>query len=67
MCVGDNVATDVKGATEAGLDIVMILGGVHWEDLKDAKDDEEMKLRVRELCKKFDSQEPTYLMPLLKY
>jgi HAD superfamily hydrolase (TIGR01450 family) len=67
VCVGDNVATDIKGATEAGLDVVMILGGVHWENLKDSKDDEEMKLRVRELCRKFDSQEPTYLMPLLRY
>lgn len=67
ICVGDNIATDVKGATEAGLDVVMILGGVHWEDLKDAKDDEELKSRVREMCKKFGSPEPTYLMPLLRY
>ncbi|KAG2230849.1 HAD-like domain-containing protein [Thamnidium elegans] len=67
VCVGDNVATDIKGATEAGLDVVMILGGVHWEELKDAKDDEELKSRVRKLCKEFGSQEPTYLMKLLKY
>lgn len=67
VCVGDNVATDVKGATEAGLDVVMILGGVHWEDLKDAKDDEELKSRVKELCSRFGSQEPTFLMPLLRY
>ncbi|CAO3630364.1 unnamed protein product [Mucor hiemalis] len=67
VCIGDNVATDVKGATEAGLDVVMILGGVHWEDLKDAKNDDEMKSRVKELCVEFNSPEPTYLMPLLKY
>lgn len=68
VCVGDNIATDVKGATEAGLDIVMILGGVHWEDLKDAKDDhEELKNRIRNLCKTHGSKEPTYLMPVLRY
>lgn len=66
VCVGDNVATDIKGATEAGLDVVMILGGVHWEELKDAKDDDELKSRVRKLCKEFGSQEPTYLMKLLR-
>lgn len=67
VCVGDNVATDVKGATEAGLDVVMILGGVHWEDLKDTKDDDELKTRVKGLCDRYGSQEPTYLMPLLRY
>ncbi|KAG1223323.1 hypothetical protein G6F35_004733 [Rhizopus arrhizus] len=67
ICVGDNVATDVRGATEAGLDTVMVLGGVHWEELKDAKDDEELKARVRELCKQYQSKEPHYLMPLLRY
>lgn len=67
VCVGDNMATDIKGATEAGIDVVMILGGVHWEELKDAKDDDELKSRVRKLCKEFGSQEPTYLMKLLRY
>ncbi|KAI9487746.1 MAG: HAD-like domain-containing protein [Benjaminiella poitrasii] len=67
VCVGDNVATDVKGATEAGLDVIMILGGVHWEELKDAKNDDELKERVRELCRLHGSKEPTYLMPLLRY
>jgi HAD superfamily hydrolase (TIGR01450 family) len=68
VCVGDNVATDIRGATEAGLDVVMILGGVHWEELKDAIDDKaELESRVRKLCQLHGSQEPTYLMPLLKY
>ncbi|CAO3698805.1 unnamed protein product [Rhizopus stolonifer] len=67
ICVGDNVATDVRGATEAGLDVVMILGGVHWEELKDAKDDQELMDRVKELCRQNKTKEPTYLMPLLKY
>ncbi|KAI9364827.1 HAD-like domain-containing protein [Pilaira anomala] len=67
VCVGDNMATDIKGATEAGIDVVMILGGVHWEELKGAKDDDELKSQVRKLCKEFGSQEPTYLMKLLRY
>jgi HAD superfamily hydrolase (TIGR01450 family) len=68
VCVGDNVATDIRGATKSGLDVVMILGGVHWEELKDVIDDErELQLRVRKLCQLHGSQEPTYLMPLLRY
>ncbi|KAI7900380.1 HAD-like domain-containing protein [Cokeromyces recurvatus] len=67
ICVGDNVATDIKGATEAGLDVVMILGGVHWEELKEAKSEDELKECVRKLCSLHGSKEPTYLMPLLGY
>ncbi|KAI8987477.1 HAD-like domain-containing protein [Mycotypha africana] len=67
VCVGDNIATDVKGATELGLDVVLILGGVHWEELKGYKDEEDLKTRVKQLCKKHNSKEPTYLMPLLRY
>lgn len=68
VCVGDNMATDIKGATEAGLDVVMVLGGVHWEGLKiDQDDQEELKARVRKLCKEHGSKEPTYVMPYLRY
>ncbi|KAI8078103.1 HAD-like domain-containing protein [Gilbertella persicaria] len=67
ICVGDNVATDVKGATEAGLDVVMVMGGVHWEELKQAKDDQQRMIIVEELCRVNDCKTPTYLMPLLKY
>ncbi|CEP18697.1 hypothetical protein [Parasitella parasitica] len=67
ICVGDNVATDVKGATEAGLDVVMILRGVHWEDLNGTKNDQELMTRVRHLCKIHGSSEPTYLMPSLRF
>lgn len=68
LCVGDNVATDIRGATDSGLDVVMILGGVHWEELKDTIDcEEELRSRVKKLCQLHGSQEPTYLMPLLRY
>ncbi|KAI8367442.1 HAD-like domain-containing protein [Choanephora cucurbitarum] len=67
LCVGDNVATDVKGAAEAGLDVVMVLGGVHWEEVKEAKDDAELIKAVKQLCEANHSKTPTYLMPLLKY
>ncbi|KAI8354067.1 HAD-like domain-containing protein [Blakeslea trispora] len=66
LCVGDNVATDVKGATDSGLDVVMVTGGVHWEELKKAKDDAELIEIVKHLCQINHSKTPTYLMPLLK-
>lgn len=67
ICVGDNITTDIKGATEAGLDVVMILGGVHNEELKSATNDEELKAKVKELCVEHGSKEPTYLMRFFKY
>ncbi|KAF7726659.1 hypothetical protein EC973_008532 [Apophysomyces ossiformis] len=66
LCIGDNLATDVMGARRTGLDVVMILGGVHWKELETAKDEEWVD-KVRQLCKQYGSDEPTYLMPLLRY
>ncbi|KAI8394314.1 HAD-like domain-containing protein [Radiomyces spectabilis] len=66
LCIGDNVATDVLGATSAGLDVAMVIGGVHSEELNQ-QEEEELKQQVRALCQKFNSKEPTYLIPLLKY
>jgi HAD superfamily hydrolase (TIGR01450 family) len=67
LCVGDNLSTDISGASEAGLDNVLILGGVHWEELKDAKDNDELKVKIQQLCQEFNSPEPTYVMSLLCY
>ncbi|KAI9020697.1 HAD-like domain-containing protein [Phycomyces nitens] len=43
LCIGDNVATDVLGAREAGLDVVMILGGIHAQEMLEIKGDEVIK------------------------
>ncbi|CAO3618581.1 unnamed protein product [Cunninghamella blakesleeana] len=68
LCVGDNVSTDVLGATEANLDVVFILGGVHASSLLPLLDDEQQLIdQVKELCQLENIQEPTYLMPYLKY
>ncbi|KAI8978017.1 HAD-like domain-containing protein [Pilobolus umbonatus] len=67
LCVGDNIATDIKGATDAGLDVVLILGGVHYEEFKAIQDEDTLKMKVKELCDECNSKEPTYIMPLLKY
>ncbi|KAL0082556.1 HAD-like domain-containing protein [Phycomyces blakesleeanus] len=66
LCIGDNVATDVLGAKEAELDVVMILGGIHAQEISEIKGDALIN-KVKELCKENGSQEPTYIMPLLKY
>ncbi|CAO3610011.1 unnamed protein product [Cunninghamella echinulata] len=68
LCVGDNINTDVLGATEANLDVVLILGGVHASSLLSLIDDEQQLIdQVRQLCQLENIQEPTYLMPYLKY
>lgn len=67
LCVGDNVATDVLGATEAGLDVVLILGGVHAKQLPDFQDHQAVFTQVRQLCQEAGTQEPTYVMPYLRW
>ncbi|CAO3592231.1 unnamed protein product [Absidia cylindrospora] len=74
LCVGDNVATDVLGANDAGLDVVLILGGVHattFTSLTDLDWDEDQKQhilsQVRDLCREAGTGEPTYVMPYLRY
>lgn len=64
LCVGDNLATDVAGARQAGLDVAMVLGGIHSSELGSSTATED---KVDELCRKYLSPEPTYVIPYLKY
>ncbi|KAI9319272.1 HAD-like domain-containing protein [Dichotomocladium elegans] len=66
LCVGDNVSTDVQGARQAGLDVVMVLGGVHADHI-DLHDPDAALADVRELCAKYKTMEPTFIMPYMKY
>ncbi|ORX60481.1 hypothetical protein DM01DRAFT_1300265, partial [Hesseltinella vesiculosa] len=68
LCVGDNVATDVLGASQVHQDVVLILSGVHASTLGDCIEDPNiLKQRVRILCQEAGTPEPTYLMPYLRY
>ncbi|KAI8079768.1 HAD-like domain-containing protein [Halteromyces radiatus] len=67
LCIGDNVATDVLGANDADLDVVLILGGVHASTLLSTKNDTELLSQVRDLCQQAGTREPTYVMPYLRY
>ncbi|KAI7866141.1 HAD-like domain-containing protein [Spinellus fusiger] len=71
LCIGDNVATDIAGATQAGLDVVMVLGGVHANvfsiENKEEEEDSVLIERVRQLCLENGTAEPTFIMPLMKY
>ncbi|ORY94874.1 HAD-like domain-containing protein [Syncephalastrum racemosum] len=64
LCIGDNLATDVAGARQAGLDVAMVLGGIHSSELGSHTD---VESKLDELCKKYSSPEPTYVIPYLKY
>ncbi|MBP0616702.1 TIGR01459 family HAD-type hydrolase [Jiella mangrovi] len=37
--IGDGLATDIKGANEAGLDVLLITGGIHGKDFGDRPED----------------------------
>jgi HAD superfamily hydrolase (TIGR01459 family) len=36
LCIGDGIATDVKGAARQGLDCLFIAGGIHGQETSDA-------------------------------
>ena len=58
LCVGDNPATDIKGANDAGLDCLLITGGVlasrYGAELSEAD--------AREICR-IAGVNPTYVLP----
>ena len=37
--IGDGLATDIKGANDAGLDVLLITGGIHGKDFGETPDD----------------------------
>ncbi|MBO0903885.1 TIGR01459 family HAD-type hydrolase [Jiella sonneratiae] len=39
LAVGDGLATDIRGANDAGLDVLLITGGIHGQDFGDTPED----------------------------
>ncbi|NDW04007.1 TIGR01459 family HAD-type hydrolase [Jiella pacifica] len=39
LAIGDGLATDIKGANDAGLDVLLITGGIHGKDFGDRPED----------------------------
>ena len=64
LCIGDNVSTDVLGARQAGLDVALILGGIHNIS---TTDNESITSQVDQLCTKYQSPKPTYTMQYLQF
>lgn len=61
LAVGDNPATDIKGANDAGLDSLLITGGV----LKTRYGDAITEADAREICR-IAGVNPTYVLPSFK-
>ncbi|MBX9726026.1 MAG: HAD-IA family hydrolase, partial [Rickettsiales bacterium] len=57
LCVGDNPATDIKGANDAGFDSLLITGGV----LKTRYGDAITEADAREICR-IAGVKPTYVL-----
>ncbi|RUS16993.1 HAD-like domain-containing protein [Endogone sp. FLAS-F59071] len=83
VCVGDNLETDVKGAVEAGLDVIWVAGGVHEAAIHgelvageggkksvgnlQEAEAEELEAALERVCKKFDGAKSTYFVRYLKW
>ena len=39
LAIGDGLATDIKGANDAGIDVLLITGGIHGQDFGDRPED----------------------------
>ncbi|WAP70300.1 TIGR01459 family HAD-type hydrolase [Jiella pelagia] len=39
LAIGDGLATDIRGANDAGLDVLLITGGIHGQDFGDRPED----------------------------
>ncbi|MFZ4540658.1 MAG: TIGR01459 family HAD-type hydrolase [Rickettsiales bacterium] len=58
LCVGDNPATDIKGANDAGMDSLLITGGV----MKTRYGESITEADAREICN-IAKVNPTYVLP----
>ncbi|KAI8137545.1 HAD-like domain-containing protein [Fennellomyces sp. T-0311] len=63
LCIGDNVSTDVLGAKKMGLDVVLILDGVHGLSMRD----NQCVSRIQNLCLQNQSPEPTFVLQQLRF
>ena len=66
IAIGDSLHHDIGGANGAGIDSVLIAGGIHANDLA-AGDDGRIDMdRLDALCRS-EGQAPTHVMPLFRW
>jgi len=63
LCVGDGLDTDIKGATNAGFDSVLVTSGMHRKQLDLEIGNTPDVKKVEALCKQYGSS-PTYILSL---
>ncbi len=62
LAVGDSLRTDVAGAAGVGVDSLLVLGGIHAEELAGAADAHPDPAKLAAACAK-SGQWPTYAVP----
>ena len=63
LAIGDGIMTDVKGASDNGLEILYVSGGIHWRDYGETLDYDPPRLAAF-LVK--HGYKPVAVMPRLK-
>jgi HAD superfamily hydrolase (TIGR01459 family) len=62
LAVGDSLRTDIAGARNAGIDSLLITGGIHAEELADASGRHPDPLKLAAACARA-GQQPTFATP----
>lgn len=63
LAVGDSLRTDIAGASAAGIDSALVLGGIHGEELGFAPGSTPDPQRLEDLFARLGSGRPTYTLP----
>ena len=50
LAIGDSLRTDIAGATSIGMDAVLVIGGIHGDELAAGGDSETVERRLAEAC-----------------
>lgn len=66
LAVGDNLATDIRGANAHGIDSCLVTGGVLSIELRLKGEDAGDPDTIRSVCRK-EGEEPDYIIPGLKW
>jgi ribonucleotide monophosphatase NagD (HAD superfamily) len=65
LCIGDNIYTDIRGATRAGLQTLLVTGGVHWSEIETlTKKGQTYENAVKSLCEEANLI-PNYVVKFL--
>jgi ribonucleotide monophosphatase NagD (HAD superfamily) len=66
LAIGDSLYHDIGGARGAGIDSLLIAGGIHYAEFGIRRGEAPTPERLAEVCRR-EGQYPDYVLPVLRW